>query len=164
MSEQIEISFENVSRDSVANLTVSIFEWLRIFYDGNVRLEGHIIVGSDEIEKKIREFALTYDGAAVVQINVQVADLFGETLNNTLLRIVEYENRFDVEICFSLDDLSSAVDVAFWGALGVKISQLCDRFKIKDWRVGLESARDSDSLIISNAGAGPLYELKPAKA
>lgn len=154
MAGLLEIVFENVKQNAVLPLLETVItnaasvisaecsEVFSIWNDGKLELDT---IGA----------ALDFNGAVSVLINVRSLKFIGVSVNSALIRILKYEDDFDLDISFDEDD-DGLADVDVVGAFFAFSKEVAKKFEFGNCYFGIEPASDESTRFFTNDVLGPL--------
>ena len=93
---------------------------------------------------------------AMLTVKFSSFDILGCTIPSPLLRLVKYEEKFDIDFTFDEDDLGIVNLKEFLQILHERVSHLGARYQVKDWFCGIEPASDLHTRLFSHNETGPI--------
>lgn len=155
MTNLIEVVFEKIDKGCVMQLLsllilnaknvteVQCSEDVELFVNGNI---------SDEAFNRFLDF----DGGICALINLQAMKVGDITLPNVLLRLVKYEDLYDIDFNFDPNELESISMMNLVAELHRHVKDIALKYKVGNLYGGLEPASDEDTRYFTGDEVGPL--------
>lgn len=154
MAGLLEIVFEDVGKDLVLPLLETIISNSESIVGAGCS-EGFPVWSNGNIQLDAIRAAIEFDAAVSVFVNVQSLRFTEISVKSALVRIVKYEDIFDLDISFDEDDagLCSADMVIDLFAYSEKTNK---QFKFVNCYFGVEPASDETTRFFTNKVLGPI--------
>lgn len=154
MAELLEVVFEGVSQNVALPLLKKIISDAT-FVTGAECSEEIIVWRNNHIQWDAVKVAIDYDGDISVLVSVQGWDVSGALIDSALVRLVKYQDVFDIDISFDEKDPGlCGIDVV--ETLFLYSRTIVEDFTFDNCYFGVEPASDEASRFFSNEKYGPL--------
>ncbi|SFU17354.1 hypothetical protein SAMN05444141_1173 [Pseudovibrio denitrificans] len=154
MSDLIEVVLENLTESNISKLLFTLVGKFKNIE--NIECSEEIyLLGNKISDVDIENFKkLQTDATIILKLHhLKVNDVI---LNHVLLRLVKYDNKYDIDFTFDDKDISSKLDTSILLHLHDYISELGNHFGATQWFAGVEPAIDQKTRFFTNYELGPL--------
>lgn len=158
MSELIEIVFEDVKKHALTSFVAELSDYGRAVKDYRLLSEHGENVKTDwqDYASVLNIIEKITDGSLFV--NLISLDMGEITLSGCALRVIRYDDRFDLEISFDSEDapLYEYMVPRF-------ASEMAERYQVENFYAGIEPAADEETRLFTRDKPGPLSpsQIKP---
>lgn len=90
-------------------------------------------------------------------IKLSNLNIAGCIIPSVLLRLVKYEDQYDIDFNFDESDIADVGAAALMKKLHGYISELGKGYQVRDWFGGIEPASDEDTRYFTGSELGPLH-------
>ncbi|MEQ5776708.1 hypothetical protein J4E05_14350 [Thalassospira sp. NFXS8] len=155
MEELIEVVLEDVPHGDLLSVVMYLVKDYKNVVD--VQCSEHLStpLNCQNIEDVVVDFTKIEEGAALI-LRLNSLDVAGEMVPSVLLRVVKYEEKYDVDFNFSESDLKRVEKFFFIRKLQFFTSEVAKKYKIPSFFCGVEPASDEDTRYFTGQYLGPL--------
>ena len=158
MASLFEVVFENIVKSGVIQLLLFLISCaervINIQCSENVELST-----SGELDEKFLESVLNYDGDISVVINLGNVNFGSLVLPKVLLRLVKYDNQFDIDFNFDTNDLQNMGMTDLAKELHTHTKYIAKEYEVATFFGGIEPASDVDTRYFTNGNKGRLAQV-----
>ncbi len=155
MEELIEVVLEDVPYGDLSSVVMYLVKDYKNVVD--VQCSEHLStpLNCQNIEGVVVDFTKIEEGAALI-LRLNSLDVAGEMVPSVLLRVVKYEEKYDVDFNFRESDLKQIEKFCFIEKLKIFISEVAKKYKIPSFFCGVEPASDEDTRYFTGQHLGPI--------
>ncbi|WP_223481447.1 MULTISPECIES: hypothetical protein [unclassified Pseudomonas] len=154
MAGLLEIVFEDVGKDLVLPLLETIISDSEAIVGAECS-EGFPVWSNGNIQLDFIRAAIEFDAAVSIFVNVENLRFTDMSVKSALVRIVKYEDTFDLDISFYENDVGLfSADMV--GDLFAYSKEINKQFKLVNCYFGMEPASDETTRFFTNKVLGPL--------
>jgi|GEM_PF-2427145 len=155
MGELIEIVFENVEKHALASFVMELADYGKTVKNYHV-LSGHGQADWQNYGSVLNTIEKLTGGSLFV--NLVSLDMGNITLSHCALRVIQYDDKFDLEISVDSEDVR-----LYEYMLPRFAMEMAEKYHVENFYGGIEPATDEDTRIFTCDRPGPLFpdQLKP---
>ena len=154
MAELLEVVLEDILRSKVCQLLMDLLEHagqiIEIQCSEPIKLSSKTDISEDEIESFL---SLSNDASLIIKL--AHLNLAGSIIPSVLLRLVKYNDQFDIDFNFHESDIAEGA-TALMKKLQLYISDLGKEYQVSGWFGGIEPASDEETRYFTGRIFGPL--------
>lgn len=155
MTNLFEVVFEGVNKTYVVQiLTRLISDAKRII--GVECTEDIALMGEGQLDIEALESVLNFNGDVSILIKLQEMKAGNAILPSVLLRLVKYDDQFDVDFNFDADELKNMNVALLMRHLHSYAQEVAGECNVGNFFGGMEPASDKSTRYFTNQITGPL--------
>lgn len=153
MSSLFEVVFENIIKSRVIQLLLFLISCAERVNDVQSS-EDIKLFTSGELDEKALESVLNFKGDISVLINLGNMNLGGLVLPRILLRLVKYDDKFDIDFNFDTNELQNMGMTSLVKELHNRAKYIARDYEVATFFGGMEPASDVDTRYFTNGNMG----------
>jgi hypothetical protein len=155
MSNLIEVVFENVSKVNVSQLLLCLVYSAKCIISADIS-EDIELLNEGKLKKQAVESLISFSGDITALIKLEEMKINGIVLPLVLLRLVKYNDLYDIDFNFDRAELKHIDMSKLIKALHISTSSLAKENDVKNWFAGMEPASDENTRYFTNNERGYL--------
>ncbi len=155
MSNLLEVVFENVSKVNVSQLLLCLVYSAKCIISADTS-EDIELLDEGKLNKPAVESLISFSGDVTALIQLEEMKVDGIVLPLVLLRLVKYNDLYDIDFNFDCAELKHIDMSKLIKALHMSTSSLAKENDVKNWFAGMEPASDENTRYFTNNELGYL--------
>lgn len=155
MSSILEVVFERVTKSCVIQLLSLLIKNVEEISSIQCSEKVELFV-NDGLSKEAIDQFLRFDGEIIALFNLKAMKLRDIVLPNVQLRLVKYENEYDIDFNFDCNEIENTSTAVLIDELHAQAKDFACKFDIASFYGGMEPASDEDTRYFTNDVLGPL--------
>ena len=155
MTNIFEVVFERVDKCHVVQVLTRIISGAKCIISVECT-ENIVLMNEGHLNIKGFESILNFNGDVSILIRLEDMKAGNVTLPSVLLRLVKYNELFDVDFNFDVDELKNTNAALVMSQLHGYAKQISGNFNVWNFFGGMEPAADKNTRYFTNQIVGPL--------
>jgi hypothetical protein len=156
MSNLLEVVFENVSKVNVSQLLLYLVYSAKRIVSADTSEDIELLEDKGKLNKQAVESLISFSGDVTALIKLEEMKVDGIVLPLVLLRLVKYNDLYDIDFNFDRAELKHTDMPKLIKALHMSTSSLAKEYEVKNWFAGMEPASDENTRYFTNNELGSL--------
>ncbi len=149
MSNLIEVVFENVPKANVSQLFLYLVHSAKHIVSVEIS-ENIELLDEGKLNEQTVESLINFSGDVATLIKLKGINLDGVVLPLVLLRLLKYNDLYDVDFSFDYAELKHVDILKLIKSLHISTSCLAKENGVKNWFSGMEPASDESTRYFTN--------------